>query len=125
MVDASGWNRLAELGRVRGVDERTNRIDSLAPLAKLARQGRAGNAVWVKYESNTPITKAELNYTTASGKWQERKWETMPATIDPAHRQVNATLPAGTKVYYLNLIDARELVVSTEHVELAAGIALK
>ena len=90
-----------------------------APLAKITRQGREVHEVWARYESKTPITKAELNFTTADGKWQDRKWETIPATVDAAHRQVKAALPAGTKVYYLNLVDERELVVSTEHVELS------
>ncbi len=89
------------------------------PLAKVTRQGLEANEVWAQYESKTPITKAELNFTTATGKWQDRKWETVPATVDTAHRRVNATLPAGTKVYYLNLVDERDLVVSTEHVELS------
>ncbi len=91
------------------------------PLAKVTRQGREGNEAWARYESKTPIAKAELNFTTAIGKWQDRKWETIPATLDAARRRVSATLPEGTRVYYLNIVDERELVVSTEHVDLWSG----
>ena len=31
--------------------------------------------------------------------------------------RVTATLPEGTRVYYLNLVDERNCVVSTEHEE--------
>ena len=89
------------------------------PLAHIKKAGREGDNVWAKYESPTPIVKAELNYTKDSGKWQDRKWETNPAKIDETAHQVSATLPVGTTVYYLNLIDQHELVVSSEHEELA------
>ncbi len=62
--------------------------------------------------------RAELNYSKDQGVWQNRKWETILATIDPSGKKVTATLPQGTKVYYLNLIDSRGLIVSTEHDEL-------
>ena len=88
------------------------------PLAKITSQGREGRQAWVTFDAVSPIEKAEINYTCQTGKWQERKWETIPAKVDaPAHR-VQAELPEGVKVYYLNLTDARKLVVSTEHVEL-------
>jgi hypothetical protein len=77
--------------------------------------------VWTTYQSARPIVKAELNYTRDVGKWQDRKWVAIPARLDAATAtvagKVAATLPEGTKVYYLNLFDDRDCVVSTEHVE--------
>lgn len=85
------------------------------PLAKVTGQGRDGNRVWATFQAEVPVVRAELNYTCDDGRWQQRKWETAPAELDaPAHR-VQAALPKGVKVYYLNLIDAREMVVSSEH----------
>ncbi len=91
------------------------------PLAKITGQGRQGEQVWATYEASSPLEQAELNFTRDSGAWQQRKWETTAAQIDAASRRVTARLPAGTTVYYLNLIDRRQLIVSTEHEELAAA----
>jgi hypothetical protein len=86
-----------------------------ATLARITGQGRDGDAVWATYDAKSAIRRAELNYTTATGKWQDRTWETVPAEVDAAHAKVTARLPLDVKVYYLNLIDDRDLVVSTEH----------
>lgn len=63
------------------------------------------------------IVKAELAFTRDSGKWQERKWESAPAQLDTARRQVAAQVPEGARAYYWNLFDADGLVVSSEHFE--------
>ncbi len=85
------------------------------PLAKISGQGREGREAWATFESQSPIQRAELNYTLDGGKWQERLWKTEPAQLDNSQRRVSAKLPEGTKVYYLNLVDARDLIVSSEH----------
>jgi hypothetical protein len=83
------------------------------PLAKIMAQGRRQNEVWAKFKCQRPILKAELNFTRDAGPWAKRVWQSIPARI---HRnRVQAKLPVGTKVYYLNLFDDRDCVVSTEH----------
>ncbi len=89
-----------------------------APLARITGQGREGDSVWAGFDARVPVVRAELNYTCDRGKWQDRKWDAVPARLEAAGR-VTATLPAGTVVYYLNLVDERNLVVSGEHVEVA------
>lgn len=86
------------------------------PLPKITSQARAGRAVSATFTSARPITKAELHFTKATGPWQQRLWEAVPATF--ADGKVTAELPEGTKVYYLNLTDDRECVASTEHEEI-------
>ena len=86
------------------------------PLAKITGQGREGREVWATYLSKQPIAKAELHFTKDTGPWQKRLWESVPAAIGSDAR-VSATLPEGTKVYFLNLTDDRDCVVSTEHEE--------
>jgi len=93
-----------------------------APLARIMRQGRDGAAAWVEYRSRTPIAMAELNYTTDTGKWQDRNWKTIPAKVDERTGRASADLPQGITVYYFNLIDDRDLVVSSEHEEIPAPI---
>lgn len=85
------------------------------PLARITKTGREGTTVWATYASASPITKGELNYTTDSGEWQKRNWQTLPATLNAAQSRVSVELPVGVTAYYFNLTDARELVVSTEH----------
>jgi dienelactone hydrolase len=94
------------------------------PLARVTGQGRRGSQVWATFKSKRPIVKAELNYTRETGRWQDRRWEALPAQ-QPGSGRVSAVLPEGTKVYYLNLVDDRDCVVSTEHVILEAGTASK
>ena len=89
-----------------------------APLAKVLKQGRDGAIVWATFSSKVKIKNAELNFTKDGGKWQQRKWETTPAEIDGATGKASATLPEGTTVYYINLVDERGLVVSAEHQEI-------
>lgn len=83
------------------------------PLPAIVGTGRVGHQVWATYSGQVPITQAELNYTRDEGRWQDRKWESLPA--DLSADRVTATLPAGTRVYYFNLVDQRDCVVSTEH----------
>ncbi len=89
------------------------------PLTKITGQGREGGQIWATYEARSPLEQAELNFTRDSGAWQQRQWETTAAQIDATLRRVTARLPAGVTAYYLNLIDCRKLIVSTEHEELA------
>lgn len=75
--------------------------------------GREGNQAWASFTSNSRVVSAVLNFTRDEGAWQERKWEAVPAELN-ADRVV-AELPAETKVYYFNLTDERDCVVSSEH----------
>ena len=88
------------------------------PLPRLTGQGRDSNRVWATFDTVGPLAKAELNVTRDTGKWPDRKWEALPAEVDATGR-VTASLPADTTVYYLNLFDDRDCVVSSEHEELA------
>jgi hypothetical protein len=102
---------------------------------RITKQGTGEDKVWATFEATPPITKAELNFTTNPGEgvhiryvrvantrtWAKRTWETIPADLDTALHKVTAALPVGATVCYLNLIDEKGLVVSTEHVEAAGG----
>lgn len=83
-------------------------------LARVRGQGTRAGETWAEFTSEVPLEKAELNYTRHRGVWKERKWETVPARIEGA-RRVTATVPPDATTWYLNLIDTRGLVVSTEH----------
>ena len=89
------------------------------PLARIVEQARAEDHVTATWRSSVPIVSAELLYTKDGGKWQDRLWETQPATLDAANDEVSVQLPDGVKVYYLNLIDSNGNIVSTEHEDLA------
>lgn len=91
-------------------------LDDGVPLARVTSAGRRGRDVWATFESQTPMVRAELNYTTDTGKWQDRNWQTISAPLDAGKASV--TLPDGVTVYYFNLIDERDLIVSSEHEEL-------
>ena len=90
------------------------------PLATIEQQGRDSDKVWATFRSEAPITKAELLYTEDEGAWQNRRWQTAPALVDQPAKIATATLPPGAKVFFLNLIDDRNLAVSTKHEEKTA-----
>ena len=52
-----------------------------APLTQITSSGRHGDDVWATFESGKPIVQAELNYTTDTGKWQDRNWQTIPQRL--------------------------------------------
>lgn len=85
------------------------------PLIRITGQGEENGVVWATFESESPVAKAELNVTRDTDRWQDRKWEMLPAQIQDG--KVTADLPADATVYYLNLTDERGLLVSTEHIE--------
>jgi hypothetical protein len=77
-----------------------------------------GEYVWVEatFESAVKVVKVEFNFTRDTGTWQQRKWETVEGKVE-GDRAVGMAR-GGATAFYLNLIDERGLVVSTEHVEL-------
>lgn len=85
-------------------------------LVRISKQGEKAGAAWAHYGRGTSPVRAELNFTRDSGKWQDRKWETVSAVLDPKQRRASAKIPAGATVFYLNLTDERGLIVSSEHV---------
>ena len=89
-----------------------------APLPTVTGQGCEGRRVWATYRSEVPVSEAELNYTLATGNWERRRWERGPAVLDQKAGKATADLPQGTTVYYINLIDERGMIVSTEHEEI-------
>lgn len=87
-----------------------------APLSRITETGNEGRRMWVQYTSTIPIVRAELNVTHDSGRWQDRRWESVAAQL--SNERASAELPEGTRVYYFNLFDERGCVVSSEHIEL-------
>lgn len=86
-------------------------------LLQIGKQGVSQQEAWATYDKQVAPVKAELAFTRDQGKWQDRKWETLPAKIDVNNRRVTASIPESARVYYLNLVDGRGLIVSTEHHE--------
>ena len=87
------------------------------PLAAITDQGQSAEQAWATFQSEVSITKVEFAFTRDIGKWQDRKWEALPAEIDSKGDRVTAKIPADAKVFFLNLFDERNCVVSTQHVE--------
>jgi dienelactone hydrolase len=85
------------------------------PLARITKCSREGRDIRASFESREPITKAELNFTTDTGHWLDRHWQTLPADLDVPGGLATAKLPAAVTVCYLNLFDAQDRVVSSEH----------
>jgi dienelactone hydrolase len=86
------------------------------PLAQITAQAFNNGVIEASYREHVSIIKAELIYTLSNDEdWIKREWATAPANIDHRSRTVTSRLPDGATVAYLNLTDARECVVSSEH----------
>ncbi|MGC9318357.1 MAG: alpha/beta hydrolase family protein [Armatimonadota bacterium] len=83
------------------------------PLPHFAGQERRGGTITARVHSEVPLARAELVFTRDGGLWPEREWETAPAAIDGG--VITAKVPEGARLYYLNAIDERGLLVSSEH----------
>ena len=84
-------------------------------MPRILRQGVEDGSIWAEFESKVPVLKAELCFTKDTGKWQKRVWDVLPGKIEG--RRASGALPEGTRAAYLNLVDEKGLVVSTEHLE--------
>jgi dienelactone hydrolase len=79
-----------------------------------------GDRVRVKVASPVPLKEAVLNYTTDSGEWQKRRWQSLPAELKD--NTIVAHLPEQRPlVWYVAVTDQRGLRVSTEHEEMSAS----
>jgi len=91
-----------------------------APLPRLSAPAIRGDLVTATVVSSTPIKQASLLYTTDTGEWQKRRWESVPAQImgDTLHARLPSQRPL---TWYLLVTDERGLRVSTEHEEWSSG----
>jgi hypothetical protein len=89
------------------------------PLARLVRHGVDGRLLWAEFDSARPLVSAEINFTRALGQWQDRRFNRLPAHLDPNTGQVQAAIPPQTTACFLNVFDDRGCVVSTPHQVLA------
>jgi cephalosporin-C deacetylase-like acetyl esterase len=85
------------------------------PLARVVSSQTAGGRILVRYRSRQAMARAELNFTRNTGRWQDRRWETVAAALDGRRHTASAEVPADARAWYVNLFDDRGLVVSSEH----------
>jgi dienelactone hydrolase len=88
------------------------------PLARLFDLRQVSAEISTRFESTASSVHAEVNFTRADHRWADRHWETAPAKVDTEGHRISATLPGDATVAYLNLVDARGRVASTEHIEM-------
>jgi dienelactone hydrolase len=86
------------------------------PLAKITAAKREGKTVTVLFKSEVPMKSAALCWTTDTGAWQKRVWQSLPLKV--SGDRVEAELPKGRPlVYFVTITDDRKATVSTEHEE--------
>jgi cephalosporin-C deacetylase-like acetyl esterase len=88
-----------------------------AALPRLGPMQTTGDRVSATVTGPSPVTKAVLNYTTDSGPWQKRRWQTAAAQVGDG--KVTARLPSDRPlVYYLQVWDQSGLPITTAYEEL-------
>jgi dienelactone hydrolase len=96
-------------------------VDSLlrdgTPLARLGPVHIDGDQAHSHFTAQSTLTKACLHYTSDTGSWRERNWETVDARITDS--AIEAEVPGHRPLaFYLSATDERDAMVSTEHIEL-------
>ena len=83
-------------------------------LPKVSAPVAAGNTAVARFESGegfmAPVA-AELHYTTADGKWENRIWRCRPARMEGA--SAIADMPSGVTAHFINLVFENGLKVSS------------
>lgn len=92
-----------------------------APLPQLKSHGVDGKILWAEFESARPILSAEINFTRATGQWQDRKYNRLPVRFVSTKGRVEAVIPTNTTVCFLNVFDDRGCISSTPHQELSGN----
>ena len=83
-------------------------------LPRLGEMKIQGTNALAHLTPTVPLKKAALHFTTDSGDWQKREWQTAPAALH-ANRVSASIPPARPLVCYLSVTDERGLKVSTQH----------
>lgn len=87
-------------------------------LPELGKPDRDGNLVEVRFKSPVAVSKAELCFTTDSGIWEARKWQTRGAKIDG--RTISSELPTERPLtFFISITDDRGASVTTEYESIA------
>lgn len=91
-----------------------------APLPRITQVTREDRHVHLTFECpvSRVVAQAELNVTSDRGAWKERKWTSLPVTLDSCTGVVTADIPESATVYYINLFVEDGQVVSSVHEEL-------
>jgi len=92
------------------------------PLPGLSLMKIAGDKATAHVGSAVPLKQAALHYTTDTGEWQKRRWQTVAAEVE--RNTISAYLPQQRPlVCFLSVTDERNLRVSTEHEEITIDAA--
>lgn len=81
------------------------------PLATVGRPVKKGEEWHSEFKAETPMKSADLSYTLDGGLSKDRKWHVAPAKL--GKDTVSAVLPEGAKVFFFNVVDDRNLMVSS------------
>jgi hypothetical protein len=87
------------------------------PLMRVSRLRVAGDQVAVRVDGDSVLKEIFLCYTTNSGSWQKRTWQSVPAKVE--QRRISAELPTSRPlVAFFAFQDQEGRRISSEHIEL-------
>ena len=82
------------------------------PLPRVKSSGFNEKEIWLEFDPSIPVSRAEINYTRATGYLPDRKYNRMPVEIDHKTGRVQCAIPPLTTGAFLNVFDAQDHVVS-------------
>lgn len=82
-------------------------------LPKIATPKMSSGQFRAKVDTSTKLKAAELHYTTGTGDFKDRPWQSIPAKLDGSAIVVDS-LPADTSIWFVTVTDEREAVMSSE-----------
>jgi hypothetical protein len=91
-------------------------VDSIlkggVPLPTVGEMSVHAETVTVPFSSATKVVKAELHYTTATGKRSDREWKSLAADVEE-DKIIAKGLPADVNTWLMTLTDERGAMVTS------------
>src|SRR5205814_6458462 len=113
-------------GHIWTFDEVDRFADSIlrggAPLPGLSQMKITGDEATAHVVSPVPLKEVALHYTTDTGEWQKRPWQTVAAEM--GRHIISVRLPQQRPlVCFLSVTDERNLRVGTEYEEITTEVS--
>ena len=89
-------------------------VRGIKPPVILKSQGASLGRAWVRFHSAGGQVSAVFNFTKDSGPWNKRQWEETSLGDVTQKGSAEVMLPPGVTAYYLNLLDSKSRIVSSD-----------
>jgi len=89
-------------------------VKNVEPLLRVTSSGRSDAEAWTIYYGSRPVHSVNLHYTSDSGEYTSRSWQSSSAQLDEENKKVSARPPADATAYFFTIEDSSGNVISSD-----------